>query len=77
MSNPKKKVTDLQRNWNIAKQYVKESPSLPNILKALKYLLDGPSKHITGQPDILPGFQFDVPSNMRQMELRYSNGGVL
>jgi hypothetical protein len=48
MPNPKKKITDLQRNWNIAKQYVKESPNLPNILKALKYLLDGPSKHITG-----------------------------
>jgi len=55
MSNPKK-LTDLQRNWNIAKQYVKESPSLPNILKALKYLLDGPSKYKTGQPEILPGF---------------------
>jgi hypothetical protein len=55
MSDPKK-LTYLQRNWNIAKQYVKESPSLPNILKALKYLLDGPSNHITGQPEILPGF---------------------
>jgi len=28
MPDPKK-LTDLQRNWNIAKQYVKESPSLP------------------------------------------------
>jgi hypothetical protein len=45
MPNPKKKITDLKRNWNIAKQYVKESPSLPNILNALKYLLDGPSKY--------------------------------
>jgi len=55
MANPKK-LTDFQRNWNIAKHYVKESPSLPNILKALKYLLDGPSKYIKGEPAILPGY---------------------
>ena len=55
MPNPKK-LTDTQRNWNIAKFYLKEGPSLPNILKALKYLLDGPSSKQTGSPPILPGF---------------------
>lgn len=77
MSNPKKKVTDLQRNWNIAKQYVKKNPSLPNILKALKYLLDGPSKHITGQPDILPGFQLKGLMQGNQLERQLSKAGTI
>ena len=57
MPNPKKKLTDLQRNWNIAKSYLKNGPDIRNILSALKYLLDGPSKYQTGQPEVLPGFQ--------------------
>lgn len=40
MPNPKK-LTDTQRNWNIAKSYLKEGPNIKNILKAFKYLLDG------------------------------------
>ena len=71
MSDPKK-LTDLQRNWNITKQYVKESPSLPNILKALKYLLDGPSKYQTGQPEILPGFQLKGLMRGSQLESQLS-----
>jgi hypothetical protein len=43
-----KKLTDLQRNWNIAKSYLKNSPNITNILRAFKYLLDGPSKYRTG-----------------------------
>lgn len=76
MPNPKK-LTDLQRNWNIAKQYVKESPSLPNILKALKYLLDGPSKYKTGQPDILPGFQAKTLLRGNQLEKQLSRAGTI
>lgn len=70
-------ITDLQRNWNIAKQYVKESPSLPNILKAFKYLLDGPSKHITGQPEILPGFQLKGLMRGSQLESQLSKAGTI
>jgi len=55
MPNPKK-LTDIRRNWNIAKSYLKNGPSLPNIIKALKYILDGPSSKQTGSPPILPGF---------------------
>lgn len=77
MSSPKKKITDLQRNWNIAKRYVKESPSLPNILKALKYLLDGPSKYITGQPEILPGFQVKSLMTGNQLEHQLSKIGSI
>lgn len=76
MSNPKK-LTDLQRNWNIAKQYVKESPSLPNILKALKYLLDGPSKYQTGQPEVLPGFQLKGLMRGNQLESQLSKAGTI
>ena len=76
MSDPKK-LTDLQRNWNIAKQYVKESPSLPNILKALKYLLDGPSKYQTGQPEILPGFQLKGLMRGSQLESQLSKAGTI
>ena len=76
MPNPKK-LTDLQRNWSIAKQYVKESPSLPNILKALKYLLDGPSKYRTGQPDILPGFQAKTLLRGNQLEKQLSRAGTI
>lgn len=74
---PKKKLTDLQRNWNIAKQYVKESPSLPNILKALKYLLDGPSKYQTGQPEVLPGFQLKGLMRGSQLESQLSKAGTI
>lgn len=73
----KNKLTDIQRNWNIAKQYVKESPSLPNILKALKYLLDGPSKYRTGQPDILPGFQAKTLLRGNQLEKQLSRAGTI
>ena len=52
-----KKLTDAQRNWNIAKHYLKSGPNIKNIWNALKYILDGPSKYQTGQPEILPGFQ--------------------
>ena len=76
MSDPNK-LTYLQRNWNIAKQYVKESPSLPNILKALKYLLDGPSNHITGQPEILPGFQLKGLMRGSQLESQLSKAGTI
>lgn len=76
MPNPKK-LTDLQRNWNIAKQYVKESPSLPNILKALKHLLDGPSKYQTGQPEILPGFQLKGLMRGSQLEQQLSKAGTI
>lgn len=76
MSNPKK-LTDTQRNWNIAKQYVKESPSLSNILKALKYLLDGPSKYQTGQPEILPGFQLKGLMRGSQLESQLSKAGTI
>lgn len=76
MPNPKK-LTDTQRNWNIAKQYVRESPSLPNILKALKYLLDGPSKYQTGQPDILPGFQAKTLLRGNQLEKQLSKAGTI
>ena len=76
MANPKK-LTDLQRNWNIAKHYVKESPSLPNILKALKYLLDGPSKYKTGQPEILPGFQLKGLMRGSQLESQLSKAGTI
>ena len=51
------KLTDTQRNWNIAKAYLKSKPTLSNIYNALHYLLNGPSKYQTGQPDIIPGFQ--------------------
>ena len=77
MPSPKKKITDLQRNWNIAKQYVKESPSIPNILKAFKYLLDGPSKYITGQPEILPGFQLKGLMKGSQLESQLSKAGTV
>lgn len=76
MSNPKK-LTDAQRNWNIAKQYVKESPSLPNILKALKYFLDGPSKYIKGEPAILPGFQLKGLMRGSQLESQLSKVGTI
>ena len=76
MSNSKK-LTDSQRNWNIAKQYIKESPSLPNILKALKYLLDGPSKYIRGEPAILPGFQLKGLMRGNQLESQLSKAGTI
>ncbi len=76
MANPKK-LTDFQRNWNIAKHYVKESPSLPNILKALKYLLDGPSKYIKGEPAILPGYQLKGLMRGSQLESQLSKVGTI
>lgn len=76
MPDPKK-LTDAQRNWNIAKQYVKESPSFPNILKVLKYLLDGPSKYIKGEPAILPGFQLKGLMRGSQLESQLSKVGTI
>lgn len=74
---PKKKLTDLQRNWNIAKSYLKNGPNINNILKAFKYLLDGPSKHITGQPDVLPGFQLKGLMKGNQLEKQLSKAGTI
>lgn len=76
VSNPKK-LTDLQRNWNIAKSYLKESPNITNIIKAFKYLLDGPSKYITGQPEILPGFQLKGLMRGSQLESQLSKAGTI
>lgn len=76
MSNPKK-LTDLQRNWNIAKSYLKNGPDIRNILSALKYLLDGPSKHQTGYPDILPGFQLKGLMRGNQLEQQLSKAGTI
>lgn len=77
MPNQKKKLTDTQRNFRIAKQYIKESPSLPNIIKALQYLLDGPSSYQTGAPDILPGFQLKGLMKGNQLEKQLSKAGTI
>ena len=73
----KRKLTDTQRNFRIAKQYVKESPSLPNIIKALQYLLNGPSSYQTGAPDILPGFQLKGLMKGNQLEKQLSKAGTI
>lgn len=76
MSDPKK-LTDLQRNWNIAKSYLKNGPDIRNIISALKYLLDGPSKHQIGQPEILPGFQLKGLMRGSQLEQQLSKAGTI
>ena len=76
MPDPKK-LTDLQRNWNIAKSYLKNGPNITNILKAFKYLLDGPSKYITGEPEILPGFQLKGLMRGSQLEKQLSKAGTI
>ena len=77
MPDPKKKLTDLQRNWNIAKSYLKNGPDIRNILSALKYILDGPSKYQTGQPDILPGFQAKTLLRGNPLEGQLSKTGTI
>lgn len=69
--------TDLQRNWNIAKAYIKSGPNIKNILNALKYILDGPSKYQTGQPEILPGFQVKGLLRGNQLERQLSKAGTI
>lgn len=76
MSNPKK-LTDLQRNWNIAKSYIKNGPNITNILKAIKYLLDGPSSYQTGVPEILPGFQAKTLLSGNQLEHQLSRTNTI
>lgn len=76
MPDPKK-LTDAQRNWNIAKSYLKNGPNITNILKAFKYLLDGPSKYITGEPEILPGFQLKGLMRGSQLEKQLSKAGTI
>ena len=76
MPDPKK-LTDLQRNWNIAKSYLKRGPDIRNIISALKYLLDGPSKYKTGQPDILPGFQAKTLLRGNPLEGQLSKAGTI
>ena len=72
-----KKLTDLQRNWNITKSYIKNGPNIRNIIGALKYLLDGPSKYQTGQPEILPGFQLKGLMRGSQLEQQLSKAGTI
>lgn len=76
MPNPKK-LTDTQRNWNIAKSYLKNGPSLPNIIKALKYILDGPSSKQTGSPPILPGFHLKGLQQGSILEQQLSRLGTI
>lgn len=76
MPDPKR-LTDAQRNWNIAKSYLKNGPNITNILKAFKYLLDGPSKYITGEPEILPGYQLKGLMRGNQLEKQLSKAGTI
>ena len=76
MPNPKK-LTDIRRNWNIAKSYLKNGPSLPNIIKALKYILDGPSSKQTGSPPILPGFHLKGLQQGSVLEQQLSRLGTI
>ena len=71
------KLTDTQRNWNIAKSYLKNGPNIRNIINALKYILDGPSSKQTGSPPILPGFHLKGLQQGSMLEQQLSKLGTI